>query len=89
MKICDTCRKKLSKESLDATESVTSELNPPTPTTSQAAKSDSLFCYGSEIVFSFNVCLTEIGEAQFSKSRAKTVDRKYKRLLKLYHRGTC
>ena len=32
MKICDTCRKKLSKESLDAVESVTAELNPPTPT---------------------------------------------------------
>ena len=55
MKICDTCRKKLSKESLDATESVTSELNDPPILTSciyssQATESDPLFCHGSEAV---------------------------------------
>ena len=85
MKICDACRKKLSKDSYHAIESVTSELNPPTPTSSQATESDPQFCHGSETVYSFNVCLGEIGKTPFSKSRAK---RKYKRLLKLYHRGT-
>ena len=85
MKICDACRKKLSKKSLDAIESVTSELNQPTPTSSQA---NPLFCHGSETVSSFNVCLGEISKTPFSKNRAKTVDRKYKRLLKFYHRGT-
>ena len=88
MKICDACRKKLSKNSLDAIESVTSELNPPTPTSSQATESVPLLCHGSETVSSFNVCLEEVGKTPVSKSRAKTVDRKYKRLLKLYHRGT-
>jgi len=57
---------------LDATESVTSELNPPTPSSSQATESDPLFCHGSEAVSSFNVCLAEIGEPPFSKSGAKT-----------------
>ena len=57
-------------------------------TSSQATESDPLFCHGSETVSSFNVCLGEIGQTRFSKSRAKTVDGKYKRLLKLYHRGT-
>jgi len=65
LKIRDTCRKKLGKESLDATESVTSELNRPTPTNSLATESDSLFCYGSETESLFNVCLAEIGEAPF------------------------
>ena len=88
MKICDACRKKLSKDSLDPIESVTPELNPPTPTSSQATESDPLFCHGLETVSSFNVCLGEIDKTPFSKSGAKTVDRKYKRLLKLYHRGT-
>ena len=42
-------------------------------TSSQATESDP---YGSEPVSSnsFNVCLAEIGETPFSKSRAKTVD---------------
>ena len=52
-----TCRKKLSKESLNATESVNSELNPPTPTSSQDTESDPLFCHSSVAVSSFNVCL--------------------------------
>ena len=60
---------KLSKESLDATESVISELNPPTPTSSQATEPDPLFCHGSEAVSSFNVCLAEIGETPPSKSQ--------------------
>ena len=72
MKICDTCRKKLSKESLDATEPVTSELDPPTPPSSQATESDPLFCHGSEAVSSLNVCLAEISETPFSKSRARS-----------------
>ena len=69
MKICDTCRKKLSKES---TESVTSELDPPTPPSSQATESDPLFSHGSEAVSSLNVCLAEIGETPFSQSRARS-----------------
>ena len=72
MKICDTCRKKLSKESpwLDVTESAASELN---PSSSQATQSDSLFFHSSEAVSSLNVCLAEIGETPFSqcKSRSK------------------
>ena len=70
MKIHDTCRKKLSKESLDVTESVTSDLDPPTPPSSQATESDPLLSHSSEAVSSLNVCLAEIGETPFSQSRA-------------------
>jgi len=31
MKICYTCRKTLSKESMNVTEPITSEIDPPTP----------------------------------------------------------
>ncbi len=58
----------LSKESSDATESVTSELDPPTLPSSQATESDP---YSSEAVSSLNVCLVEIGETPFSQSRAQ------------------
>ena len=47
MKICKTCRKKLSKESPDVTESVTSELDPPTPPSSQVAQ-----------VVNYHTCIT-------------------------------
>ena len=70
---------------MDATESVTSELNPPTPSSSQATESDPLFCYGSEAVSLFNVCLAEIGEPPFSKSGAKTVDKKITEALSQRH----
>ena len=72
MKICDTCRKKLNKESPDATESVISEFNPPTLPSSQATESDPLFSHGSEAVSSLNVCLAEIGETPFSQSRGRS-----------------
>ena len=72
MKICDTCRKKLSKESPDVTKSVISELDPPTPPSSQATESDPLFSHGSEVVSSLNVCLSEISETPFSQSRAQS-----------------
>ena len=72
MKICDICRKKLSKELLDATQSVSSQLDPPTSPSSQATESDPLFFHGSEAVSSLNVCLAEIGETPFSKSRARS-----------------
>ena len=62
----------LSKESSDATESVTSELDPPTLPSSQATESDPLFSYSSEVVSSLNVCLVEIGETPFSQSRAQS-----------------
>ena len=55
MKICDTCRKKLSKESPDVTKSVTPELDPPTPPSSQATESDPPFSHGSEAVSSLSV----------------------------------
>ena len=79
MRICDTCRKKLSKESLDATESVTSEFDIPTPTSSQATESDPLFCHGSEAISSLNMCLAEIGGHLFlrvEQDQRSTVDRK-------------
>ena len=72
MKICDTCRKMPSKESSDATESVTSELDPPTLPSSQATESDPLFFHSSEAVSSLNACLVEIGERPFSQSRAQS-----------------
>ena len=72
IKICDTYRKMLSKESLDATESVTSELDPPTLPSSQATESDPLFSHSSEAVSSLNACLVEIGETPFSQSRAQS-----------------
>ena len=50
-------QEKLSKESPDATASVTSEFDPPTPISSQATQSNPLFYHGSEVVSSFNVCL--------------------------------
>ena len=67
MKICDTCR-----ESPDGTESVTSELDPPTPPSSQATESNPLFSHGSEAVYSLNVCLAEISETPFSQSRVRS-----------------
>ena len=79
MKICDTCRKKLSKEPPDATKSVTTELDPPTPPSSQATESDPLFSHGSEVVSSLNVCLAEIGETLFLRvepGQRTTVDRR-------------
>ena len=64
IKICDTCRKKLSKESPDVTESVTSELDPPTPSSSQATKSDPLFSHDifTQCVSSRNRCDTLFSE---------------------------
>ena len=70
---------------MDATESVTSELNPPSPTSSQATEPNPLFLHGSEAVSSFNVCLAEIGETPPSKSRAKTVDKKITEALSQGH----
>ena len=67
MKICDTCR-----ESLDVTESVTSELDPPTPPSSHATESNPLFSHGSEAVYLLNVCLAEISETPFSQSRVQS-----------------
>ena len=79
MKICDMCRKKLSKESPDATKFLTSELDPPTPPSSQTTESDPLFCYGSEAVSSLNVCLAEISETPFLRAepgQRPTADRR-------------
>ena len=72
MKICDTCRKKLSNESpwLDVTKSVVSEFNPFTQPSSQGTEPDPLFFRNSEAVSSLNVCLAEIGEKPFSQSRS-------------------
>ena len=62
MKICDESRKKSNKESLDVTESVTSELN---PTSSQATESDPLFCHDSKPVSS------EIGKTPFLREEPR------------------
>jgi len=86
MKICETCRKKLSKKSPDTTESVTSEPDSPTLPNSQATESDPLFSHSSEAVSSLNVCLAEIGESLFSQSRRPSKayrGQKVGRLLKL------
>ena len=96
MKICDTCRKKLSKESPDDTEPVTSELDPPTPPSSQATESDPLFSHSSEAVSSLNECLAEISDipCSQSKARSKTYSgQKVKNITESfaaysYHRGT-
>ena len=42
-KICDMCRKKLSKESQDVTEPIVSKPDPPSPRSQQATESDPLF----------------------------------------------
>ena len=55
----------------EPTESVTSELDPPTIPSSQATESDSLFSQGLEAVSSLNVCQAEIGETPLSQSRAR------------------
>ena len=67
MKICDTHRKKLRKESLDATESIIS-----------VHKLQNLILCSVMVQKQYLhlKCLAEIGEAPFSKSRAKTVYRK-------------
>ena len=59
-KICDTCRRKLSKEYQDVTE----------PASSLATESDPLFSDASETASSLNVYLAEIGETPYSQSRA-------------------
>ena len=69
-KICDTCRKKLSKESQDVPEPILSEPDPPSPPTSQATESDPLFSSPLDAACSLNMYLAEIGETPYSQSRA-------------------
>ena len=71
-KICDTCRKKLSKESHNVTESepIISEPDPPSPPSSQATESDPLFSTASEAASSLNMYLAKKGETPYSQSRA-------------------
>ena len=89
MQICNTCRKKPSKESPDATKSVTTELAPPTPS-SQATESDLLFYHGAITVSSLNVCLAEIGKRTFSpvKELLWTEDDDRSFAARSYHRST-
>ena len=58
-KICDTCRKKLIKESQDVTELILSDPDPHSPPSSQATESDSLFSHASEAASSLNMDLGE------------------------------
>ena len=69
-KICDTCRKKLSKESQDVTEPILSRPEPSSPPSSQATESDPLFSSTSEAASSLNMYLSEISETPYSRSKA-------------------
>ena len=71
-KICDTCRRRLSKESQDVTESIPFEPDPLFSDTSEATSSDPLFSDASEAASSLNMCLAEIGETPYSQSRARS-----------------
>ena len=71
-KICDTCRKKLSKESHDVTEPIVSTPNPPSPPSQPATESDPLFFNESEATSSLNMYLAEVGETPYSQSRARS-----------------
>ena len=71
-KICDTCKKKLSKESQDVTEPILSEPDPPSPHSSQATESDPLFSDASEAASSLNMYLAEIGETPYFQSKARS-----------------
>ena len=55
-KICDTCRKKLSKQSLP--ETLFSETDPSSPRSSEAKEHDPLYFQTSAAVSSLNKCLT-------------------------------
>lgn len=78
-KICDTCRKKLSKEPVPesqvVTEPIISELDPHSPPGSpspQAEEPDPSFSHNPTAVTSLNTCLADIGETPFSQSRARS-----------------
>ena len=74
-KICDTCRKKLSKES-HVSRPLFSELDPPSPpnppsSPNPEAKEHELLYYRTSVaVYSLNKCLAELGETPYSQSRA-------------------
>ena len=63
-KICDTCRKKLSKES----PVLTSEPDSPSPV------AEELYVQTPAAVASLNKCLAEIGETPYSESKARAKD---------------
>ena len=71
-KICDTCRKKLSKELQDVTEPILSEPDLPSLSSSQATESDPLFSSASEAASSLNMYLAEIGETPYSQRKARS-----------------
>ena len=81
LKICDTCRKKLSKELQDVTEPILSEPDPPSPPSSQATESDPLSSSASEAASSLNTYLAEIGETPYSQSKAHS--KNYSRQVKI------
>ena len=66
-KICDTCRRRLCKESQDV-----SEPDPPRPTSSLATESDPLFSNASEAASSLNMHLAEVGATPYSQSKARS-----------------
>jgi hypothetical protein len=69
--ICDTCRRRLSKESLES-ELIPSEPDPTRPVSSLATKSDPHFSDASEVASSLNKYLVGIGETPYSQSRARS-----------------
>lgn len=67
-KICDTCRKKLSKESPVLNPDPDS---PDTDTPSPEAEETELYVQTPAAVSSLNMCLAEIGETPYSQSKAR------------------
>jgi hypothetical protein len=67
-KICDTCRKKLSREPV---------CNPEPDSPSSETEEDELYVQSPEAVSSLNKCLVELGETPCSKIKAR--GKKYSR----------
>ena len=91
-KICDTCRKKLSKKLQDDTEPILSEPDPPSLFCSEATESDPLFSSASEATSLLNMYLAEIGETPYSQSKAHSKNYSRQKVKKntahSYHMGT-
>ena len=77
-KICDTCRKKLSKES----PVLTPEPDSPRP----KAEEMELYVQTPAAVSSLNKCLAEIGETPYSQSKARAKNYSRQKITKAMHR---
>lgn len=77
-KICDNCRKKLSKESPSISETDSLPLECESPIQSDyPPEEDECYIQRSEAVFTLNKCLADIGETPFSHTKAQ--GKKYSR----------